>query len=586
MLDYAHTTVLLIGASSFPEDPEINPIPNVEVNIALFKKYLIDDKYIGIPESNIIVSLNENRISIERHLRDATMLANHKKHALIVYYTGHGLLSSIDYKLFLSTAYTSRKDLEIEGFNIDDFKKYIRRSNAGTKIVILDCCHSGAMIGILGAKKDMIQANLKGFEGTYVMTSAAEHEPALFPYEFPHKPTFFTGRFLDIVENGLDIDSDYCSLRDIFNDLQRYCKTENLPTPQQSNYNNADRVLFCRNNSYLNREIKEEADWERTELADTLNAYQIFLVQYPDSAYVPIARSRLLQLEEDRFWNLALKKNSISTFRNYIRAYPKGIYVDQAIEMVNLIKAEQVTSKEAELVPEPVAAPIIENVPEVPVQKIKTEPKEAAKMESEVGKSTSVNVFFLILTGCIVLGLIVLIYRPFLFSDKKEQIAISNPVVIDSPVKDTTVIIPAIDPTNSVIDSVIKPETKIKDPKPIVYHKYQSDYVISFEYNSSVLKTESYLLLDKLSSILRENGDDIELRGYYSSEKTASYALTLSRYFANSVKTYLVNSGVNPNKITIKAFGERDPVASNETEDGRIRNRRVECVVKEDPYGF
>ena len=99
---------------------------------------------------------------------------------------------------------------------------------------------------------------------------------------------------------------------------------------------------------------------------------------------------------------------------------------------------------------------------------------------------------------------------------------------------------------------------------------------IQFEFNSSVLKTESYPILDKLSSGLRENGGKVTLKGYASSEGTAAYNLKLSKDRANSVKTYLVNSGVNSSAVVTKGYGEANPVASNDTEEGRIQNRRVE----------
>lgn len=99
---------------------------------------------------------------------------------------------------------------------------------------------------------------------------------------------------------------------------------------------------------------------------------------------------------------------------------------------------------------------------------------------------------------------------------------------------------------------------------------------IQFEFNSSVLKTEAYPILDKLSSTLRENGGKITAKGYASSEGTAAYNLKLSKDRANSVKTYLVNSGVNSSQVTARGFGEANPIASNDTEEGRIQNRRVE----------
>jgi OOP family OmpA-OmpF porin len=99
---------------------------------------------------------------------------------------------------------------------------------------------------------------------------------------------------------------------------------------------------------------------------------------------------------------------------------------------------------------------------------------------------------------------------------------------------------------------------------------------IQFEFNSSVLKTESYPILDALSSRLRENNSKVTLKGYASSEGTAAYNMKLSKDRSNSVKTYLVNSGVNASQVVARGYGEANPIASNDTEEGRIQNRRVE----------
>lgn len=99
---------------------------------------------------------------------------------------------------------------------------------------------------------------------------------------------------------------------------------------------------------------------------------------------------------------------------------------------------------------------------------------------------------------------------------------------------------------------------------------------IQFEFNSYVLKTESYPTLDKLSSTLRESGSKVTVNGHASSEGTAAYNMKLSKDRANSVKTYLVNSGVASSQVAVKGHGETKPIASNDTEEGRIQNRRVE----------
>ncbi|HYK77721.1 MAG TPA: OmpA family protein [Daejeonella sp.] len=121
---------------------------------------------------------------------------------------------------------------------------------------------------------------------------------------------------------------------------------------------------------------------------------------------------------------------------------------------------------------------------------------------------------------------------------------------------------------------------------PIVFPKPEAETVnpysnVQFDFNSSVLKTSSYEALDVLSAELRGNtSQTVVLNGYASIEGTEEYNLQLSKDRANSVKTYLVNSGVDSKQITTKGWGVKNPVASNATEEGRMMNRRVEIAKK------
>lgn len=118
----------------------------------------------------------------------------------------------------------------------------------------------------------------------------------------------------------------------------------------------------------------------------------------------------------------------------------------------------------------------------------------------------------------------------------------------------------------------------IKFPEPVVNNVTSNGYYapIQFEFDSSVLKTSSYSTLDKLAKELRDNNSAVQLDGYASAEGSEAYNLTLSKDRANSVKQYLVNAGVSSSSITAKGYGEKNPVASNATEEGRVQNRRVE----------
>jgi OOP family OmpA-OmpF porin len=133
-------------------------------------------------------------------------------------------------------------------------------------------------------------------------------------------------------------------------------------------------------------------------------------------------------------------------------------------------------------------------------------------------------------------------------------------------------------PAGTAVDGSGCPLPKAPEPTALNQGNLTGFETINFEFNSSVLKTESYPTLDKLSSVLRENGGKVTVNGYASSEGTAAYNLKLSKDRANSVKTYLVNSGVNSSQVVTKGFGEANPIASNDTEEGRIQNRRVESA--------
>ncbi|HWL00260.1 MAG TPA: OmpA family protein [Parapedobacter sp.] len=100
---------------------------------------------------------------------------------------------------------------------------------------------------------------------------------------------------------------------------------------------------------------------------------------------------------------------------------------------------------------------------------------------------------------------------------------------------------------------------------------------IQFEYDSHVLKTDSYAILDHISREMRKDaGAKFIVDGHASIEGTAEYNMELSIDRANAVKLYLVNSGIPADNLTINGYGATRPTASNDNEAGRAQNRRVE----------
>lgn len=100
---------------------------------------------------------------------------------------------------------------------------------------------------------------------------------------------------------------------------------------------------------------------------------------------------------------------------------------------------------------------------------------------------------------------------------------------------------------------------------------------IRFNIDKSTLTTTAQANLDKLVSVFNQYPDtNINIFGYTDSTGTVEHNLTLSQQRAASVKTYLVGKGIKSSRFTTTGMGIADPVASNESVEGRTQNRRVE----------
>jgi outer membrane protein OmpA-like peptidoglycan-associated protein len=103
---------------------------------------------------------------------------------------------------------------------------------------------------------------------------------------------------------------------------------------------------------------------------------------------------------------------------------------------------------------------------------------------------------------------------------------------------------------------------------------------VMFDLNRAVLKDEYKGELSELATILNKYEDtNILLEGHTDSTGTEEYNLELSKKRSQSVANYLATQNVNPTRFTIMGYGESQPIASNETSEGRSQNRRVEIAI-------
>jgi outer membrane protein OmpA-like peptidoglycan-associated protein len=104
---------------------------------------------------------------------------------------------------------------------------------------------------------------------------------------------------------------------------------------------------------------------------------------------------------------------------------------------------------------------------------------------------------------------------------------------------------------------------------------------ILFDFGSAALRSESQTTLRDLAANFQKYPDEaIDVEGHTDNVGSATYNQTLSENRANSVKSFLINSGVPSSRVTATGFGETRPKANNDTPEGRQVNRRVEIHIR------
>ncbi|WP_188056245.1 MULTISPECIES: OmpA family protein [unclassified Sphingosinithalassobacter] len=103
---------------------------------------------------------------------------------------------------------------------------------------------------------------------------------------------------------------------------------------------------------------------------------------------------------------------------------------------------------------------------------------------------------------------------------------------------------------------------------------------ITFGYDSATVQPQFRPTLDQVADVLSQYEQTyVDVYGHTDSTGSDAYNQTLSERRARSVADYLTSNGVNSARIATRGFGETQPIASNDTEEGRAENRRVEIKI-------
>ena len=105
--------------------------------------------------------------------------------------------------------------------------------------------------------------------------------------------------------------------------------------------------------------------------------------------------------------------------------------------------------------------------------------------------------------------------------------------------------------------------------------------LVFFEVNKADLQPSSAPELNRAVELMKAMPSmEVEIAGYTDATGSAEYNKALAGRRANAVRDFLVQHGIPQNRVEARGYGEDSPIATNDTEEGRSENRRVEFVVR------
>jgi OOP family OmpA-OmpF porin len=153
---------------------------------------------------------------------------------------------------------------------------------------------------------------------------------------------------------------------------------------------------------------------------------------------------------------------------------------------------------------------------------------------------------------------------------KTDPSSCAKPVVASAPTPEST-------PESTPV--VVPPPAPA--PKPVIIEKGRQTLNVEFDFDKSTIKKGYDQDIDNLAGVMKQYPDlNVVIEGHTDSLGSDAYNEKLSQERADAVKNYMVEeNGIDANRIKAIGFGEKQPVASNDTSEGRAQNRRAEAAV-------
>lgn len=312
-LDQEKTVAIFIGTSRCAnKNSGIEMIPEVENNIEEFKKIVLNKKIIGISEKNITVILNEDETTILKSLVD---VLRKPWDTVIIYYAGHGFISSYSSKLLLATKESILNKIDYTTLSLDRLQQTIlHECKAPKKIFILDSCFSGRAINIMSDKRSLLRETIKK-DGVFTLASAPSNSPAISSIENSCL-TAFTHLLLEALNEGIENHQSVITIQELYDYIRNQALSRNLPEPQCNNIQNANKIIIA----YNRKPIPSELTIVKKELFKTIRSVFKYLTgrNYDEVSEKDLFQAIAITIQRNLLDNLLSFKKKTDAKKIYI----------------------------------------------------------------------------------------------------------------------------------------------------------------------------------------------------------------------------------------------------------------------------
>lgn len=170
--------------------------------------------------------------------------------------------------------------------------------------------------------------------------------------------------------------------------------------------------------------------------------------------------------------------------------------------------------------------------------------------------------------------------RPITTPDGRAAVPVGagkHQILVSAPERETKLVVVDMPPQTEETIKVDLGKARVH----VADDQITLDEKIHFEFDRAVIRPVSYSLLDEVAATLLQNPDieSVEIEGHADERGSRTYNRDLSGRRADAVRDYLVSAGVQPERLTTKAYGESEPVIDASNETAWRANRRVQFTI-------